>query len=316
VVRHWNPAAAAITGVDEEHAVGKPVGDVVPAWATLTSHVPLSAPGERGTSPVTVPLVREGHERWLAISGVDFGEGTVYALQDVTDEHALEKTRSDFVATASHELRTPLAAVYGAVRTLRREDVELSEEHRAAFLDMIESESLRLSKIVGQILLAGQLDADAVELSLSACDPAEVAADVIESASVDLPEGISLGLSAEGTRSIECDEAKLKQVLVNLVDNAIKYSPDGGQVTIRLEQNGSGCLIEVADQGLGIPASEQDRIFEKFYRLDPQQTKGVGGSGLGLYICRELVERMEGRLWVESEPGVGSRFAVELPVRA
>jgi len=257
--------------------------------------------------------VRDGRERWLAISGVDFGEGAVYALQDVTDEHALEKTRSDFVATASHELRTPLAAVYGAVRTLRREDVELSEEHRAAFLDMIESESLRLSKIVGQILLAGQLDADAVELSISECDPVEIAADVIESASVHLPDGILLGLSAEGARSIDCDEAKLKQVLVNLVDNAIKYSPDGGQVTIRLDQNGSGCLIEVADQGLGIPADEQERIFEKFYRLDPQQTKGVGGSGLGLYICRELVERMDGQLSVESEPGVGSRFQVALP---
>ena len=102
---------------------------------------------------------------------------------------------------------------------------------------------------------------------------------------------------------------------MNLVDNAIKYSPDGGQVTIRLDQNGNGCLIEVADQGLGIPADEQDRIFEKFYRLDPQQTKGVGGSGLGLYICRELVERMDGQLSVESEPGVGSRFQVALPTR-
>ncbi|HEX3266669.1 MAG TPA: ATP-binding protein [Gaiellaceae bacterium] len=313
VVRHWNPAAAAITGVDEDHAVGKPVGEVVPAWATLTSHVPLTAPGDPGAGPVTVPLVSDGHERWLAISGVDFGEGTVYALQDVTDEYALEKTRSDFVATASHELRTPLAAVYGAVRTLRRQDVELSEEHRAAFLEMIESESLRLSSIVDQILLAGQLDADAVELSISACDPAEIAAGVIESASVHLPEGIALGLSAEGAHSIDCDENKLRQVLVNLVDNAIKYSPDGGQVTIRLDQNGSGCLIEVADHGLGIPASEQDRIFEKFYRLDPQQTKGVGGTGLGLYICRELVERMNGRLSVESEPGVGSCFTLALP---
>ena len=138
---------------------------------------------------------------------------------------------------------------------------------------------------------------------------------MIESASVHLPDGILLDLNAEGARSIDCDEAKLKQVLVNLVDNAIKYSPDGGQVTIRLDQNGNGCLIEVADQGLGIPAEEQDRIFEKFYRLDPQQTKGVGGSGLGLYICRELVERMDGQLSVESEPGVGSRFQVALPTR-
>ena len=110
---------------------------------------------------MTVPIVLDGRERWVSVSGVDFGDGTVYALQDVTEEHALEKTRSDFVATASHELRTPLAAVYGAVRTLRREDVELSESDRDQFLEMIESEATRLAQIVDQILLAGQLDADA-----------------------------------------------------------------------------------------------------------------------------------------------------------
>jgi signal transduction histidine kinase len=262
---------------------------------------------------VTVPLVLEGRELWVAVSGVDFGEGTVYALQDVTDEHALEKTRSDFVATASHELRTPLAAVYGAVRTLRREDVELSERDRTTFLEMIESESLRLSHIVDQILLAGQLDADAVELSLSECKPAEIAAGVIESASVHLPEGIALSLRTEEDPSITCDENKLRQVLVNLLDNAIKYSPEGGEVEILVEQAGGRCEIEVSDEGLGIPSSEREKIFEKFYRLDPQQTTGVGGSGLGLYICRELVERMDGRLSVESEPGVGSRFTVSLP---
>jgi PAS domain S-box-containing protein len=312
VVRHWNPAAAAITGVDEARALGKPVDEVVSAWTALTSHVPLAQHGASGVRPVTVPLVLEGRELWVAVSGVDFGEGTVYALRDVTDEHALEKTRSDFVATASHELRTPLAAVYGAVRTLRREDVELSDDDRTTFLEMIESESLRLSHIVDQILLAGQLDADAVELSLSECKPAEIAAGVIESALLHLPEGISLSLRAEEDLSITCDENKLRQVLVNLLDNAIKYSPEGGKVEILVEQAGGRCEMEVSDEGLGIPSSEREKIFEKFYRLDPQQTTGVGGSGLGLYICRELVERMNGWLSVESEPGVGSRFTVSL----
>jgi signal transduction histidine kinase len=240
----------------------------------------------------------------------------VYALRDVTDERALEKARSDFVATASHELRTPLAAVYGAVRTLRREDLVLAEEDRAAFLEMIESESVRLSQIVDQILVAGQLDADAVEIALEECDAAAIAAGVIESASLHLPPGVSLTMSSDAQRRILCDENKLRQVLVNLVDNAIKYSPDGGEVEIRLDAENGECLIEVADEGLGIPSSERERIFEKFYRLDPQQTRGVGGSGLGLYICRELVERMNGRLEVDSEPGKGSRFTVALPVAA
>ena len=313
-VLHWNPAAASITGVAEEEALGRQVSEVVPAWDALTSHVPLVPPGG-DARPVTVPIVLGGRERWVSVSGVDFGDGTVYALQDVTEEHALEKTRSDFVATASHELRTPLAAVYGAVRTLRRDDVELTDADRAQFLEMIESEATRLAKIVDQILLAGQLDADAVEFELVECDLEEVAAGVIDSAALHLPASISLDLSVDGAAPIRCDENKLRQVLVNLVDNAVKYSPEGGRVELRVRSENGSCLIEVADEGLGIPEDERERIFEKFYRLDPQQTQGVGGSGLGLYICRELVERMNGRLRVESEPGKGSRFTVELPLR-
>ncbi|HSS81881.1 MAG TPA: GAF domain-containing protein, partial [Gaiellaceae bacterium] len=259
-VLHWNPAAAAITGVDEEQAMGCPVAEVVPAWDALTSHVPLVPPGG-DARPVTVPIVLEGRERWVSVSGVDFGDGTVYALQDVTEEHALEKTRSDFVATASHELRTPLAAVYGAVRTLRRDDVELSEADRAQFLEMIESEATRLAKIVDQILLTGQLDADAVEFELVECHPEEVAAGVIESASLHVPESISLELDVDGAAPIRCDENKLRQVLVNLVDNAVKYSPGGGRVELRVRSENGSCLIEVADEGLGIPADERERIF-------------------------------------------------------
>jgi two-component system phosphate regulon sensor histidine kinase PhoR len=287
---------------------------VLPEWEALTSHLTLVRPGEAAARPVTVPLVLDGRELWVSVSGVDFGEGTVYALQDVTDEHALEKTRSDFVATASHELRTPLAAVYGAVRTLRRDDLKLSEDDSAAFLEMIETEAARLAHIVDQILVAGQLDAEAVELDTAPCDPAEIAAGVIESASLHLPDGISLRLSADSSESIVCDQNKLRQVLANLVDNAIKYSPGGGEVEVRLAAQNASCVIEVVDHGLGIPSGERERIFEKFYRLDPQQTKGVGGSGLGLYICRELVERMNGRLSVESQPGEGSRFTLTLPV--
>ena len=317
-VRHWNPAAAAITGVDEDDALDRQVADVVPAWAALTSHVPLVPPGG-AARPVTVPIVLDGRERWVSVSGVDFGDGRVYALHDATEEHALEKTRSDFVATASHELRTPLAAVYGAVRTLRREDVELSESDRSQFLEMIEAEATRLARIVDQILLAGQLDADALELEVTECDLEQVAAGVIESAALHVPRTISLDLDLDldvnGASPIRCDENKLRQVLVNLVDNAVKYSPEGGHVELRVRSSNGSCLIEVADEGLGIPADERERIFEKFYRLDPQQTHGVGGSGLGLYICRELVERMNGRLNVESELGKGSRFTVELPLR-
>src|SRR5205814_291872 len=135
VVRHWNPAAAVITGISEAQAVGHRVESVLPEWEAIAAHVPLVMPGDVTARPATVPIGLQGQESWLSVSGVDFGEGTVYALRDVSDERALEKTRSDFVATASHELRTPLAAVYGAVRTLRREDLVLKKEDRASFLE-------------------------------------------------------------------------------------------------------------------------------------------------------------------------------------
>ena len=313
VVRHWNPAASAISGVAEADAVGRRVDEVVSEWGALTSHLTLARPGDAAPRPVTVPLVLNGRELWVSVSGVDFGEGAVYALRDVTDEHALERTRSDFVATASHELRTPLAAVYGAVRTLRRNDLELSEEDHASFLEMIEAEAIRLAHIVDQILVTEQLDEGLVELELRQCEPAEIAAGVIDSASLHLPSGVSLRLAADDAPSIVCDQHKLRQVLTNLVDNAIKYSPDGGDVQVRVSRANGDCMIEVVDHGLGIPVGEHERIFEKFYRLDPQQARGVGGSGLGLYICRELVARMNGRLTVESREGEGSRFVVTLP---
>ncbi len=315
VVRYWNPAAETLTGVPEAEALGRAAAEVVPGVESAAVRA-LDEREERSPSPaVTLPISLEGQERWLSISGVRFGEGTVYALRDVTEERALEQARSDFVATVSHELRTPLAAVYGAARTLRRDDIELTTAETASFLEMIETESDRLSRIVGQILLVGQLEQGDVGLRPEPCDLVALSESVLASADVHRPEGISLRLSAQDDLpTVRCDSAKLRQVLVNLVENAIKYSPDGGEVAILLSSENGTARVEVRDSGLGIPAADQERIFEKFARLDPGLDRGVGGTGLGLYVVRELVERMEGRIDVRSAAGEGSTFAVELPL--
>jgi PAS domain S-box-containing protein len=314
-VRFWNAAAAAITGVHETEARGRPVRDVLPGWDDLTSQAELAdADSPERARPVTVPFARGDGDRWVAIAGVAFPEGLVYALRDVTDEHALERARSDFVATASHELRTPLAAVYGAARTLRRTDIEMVSEQRDRFLEIIESETERLTGIVAQILLAGQLEEGRVDVAPSVTDVRELAESVLDSARVRAPDRIELRLEQNGGSTLAlADEDKLRQVLVNLVDNAVKYSPDGGEVTVELGERLNRVQVAVRDSGLGIPPGEQERIFEKFYRLDPTLTRGVGGSGLGLYISRELVLRMGGTLRVRSEPGDGATFVVELP---
>jgi PAS domain S-box-containing protein len=314
-VRFWNAAAAAITGVREADAVGRQPAEVVPAWEELTRLAELAdaATPERAR-PVTVPIETAAGDRWVAVTGVAFDEGVVYALRDVSDEQAFERARSDFVATASHELRTPLAAVYGAARTLRRTDIEIPAEQHDRFLEIIVSETERLTAIVSQILLAGQLEEGRVDVSTAAIDLTPLVESALDSARLRAPEQIELRLEQNGTPAVAlADEDKLRQVVVNLLDNAIKYSPDGGDVVVELDGGHGRVRLTVRDRGLGIPSGEQERIFEKFYRLDPALTRGVGGSGLGLFISRELVSRMGGSLTVRSQPGEGAAFVVDLP---
>jgi PAS domain S-box-containing protein len=315
-VRYWNRAAELLSGLDEREAVGLPAEAVVPGWTTMGEYVrPADAASGEIASSSTVPVTAAGRERWLSVAAVDFGDGRVYAMRDVTEEYAFERARSEFVATASHELRTPLAVVYAAVRTLLRTDVELGPEYEATFLTMIESETEQLSAIVDQILLAEQLDSRELQLERTSCDVRELARDVLVSASARKPESIELELRAsEELPSAPCDEGKLRQVLVNLVENAIKYSPDGGAVTVELRTRNGRMQINVSDHGLGIPQADQRRVFQKFVRLDPALARGVGGTGLGLYIAGELTERMGGTISLASEPGEGSTFTVELPL--
>jgi PAS domain S-box-containing protein len=314
-VRFWNSSAAAITGVSEAEALGRRPVEVLSSWEELTRVAELAdADAPQRARSVTVPIETASGDRWVAVTGVAFDEGVVYALRDVTDEREFERTRSDFVATASHELRTPLAAVYGAARTLRRTDIEIPVEQQEAFLDIIVNETERLTTIVSQILLAGQLEEGRVDVATVATELAPLVESVLVSTRVRAPEHIELRLVQNGDSAVAlADEDKLRQVLVNLLDNAIKYSPDGGEVAVELAGGAGRVLVTVRDQGLGVPPAEQERIFEKFYRLDPALTRGVGGSGLGLFISRELVTRMGGSLTVRSQPGEGAAFVVDLP---
>ena len=182
-------------------------------------------------------------------------------------------------------------------------------------LEVIAGESERLARIVNDILLASRLDSGAEMVSIGRAHATEVARGVLAAAEAHLPPDVELVLSApERGPYVAADEDALQQVLVNLVENAVKYSPNGGRVELALEPVNGRVRFSVRDRGLGIPASEQERIFEKFFRLDPNLSRGVGGTGLGLYISRELVRRMGGRIRVESEPGRGSTFSFELPL--
>jgi len=315
IVRLWNPAAEAITALPAEAVLGRPVDEAIPGWAAVARSVSVGN-GRVGCSgrATTVPIEIDGRELWLSITGVGFAEGTVYAFRDITDERQLERLKADFIATVSHELRTPIAAVHGAAKTLGREDITLPEESRRRLLEIIAEQSERLAGIVTDILLASQLDNGNLALATQQVDAAAVARRVIDAARIHAPKAVTLELVAPPELPpVAADADKLQQVLGNLVGNAVKYSPDGGRVEVRLELRETGLSITVRDEGLGIAESELPWIFEKFYRVDPNMTRGASGSGLGLYICRELVRRMGGSIWVRSTPGSGSTFSVLLP---
>jgi two-component system phosphate regulon sensor histidine kinase PhoR len=312
-VRLWNRAAERITGLAEAEVIGRSVSSAIPGWETIEPRLSVARAGQAGRAE-SVPVELGSRELWLSVSAVGYEDGTVYAFRDLTEERALETMRQDIVATVSHELRTPLAAIYGAALTLRRDDVELESRLHEKLLEVITEESDRLAAIVNDLLLASQLDTGTIKAKIERCDPHEIAQLEVDAARTHLPENVELALDAAGELpAVAADPGQLRQVLSNLIDNAIKYSPQGGTVKVMLAPNDRSVRFSITDSGLGIPAADQRRIFEKFYRLDPGMSRGIGGTGLGLYICRELVRRVEGRIWVESDGSSGSTFHVEIP---
>jgi signal transduction histidine kinase len=245
------------------------------------------------------PLVATAiYQRWI--------HGALSRLRE------FDRLKDEFIAIVSHELRTPLTSVYGAAMTL--EGHTLDPQRQRALLEIISTEAARLSRLLDDILWVSRLDSGRARPFITRVAPLPLTTDVVDATRTHLPTGLSLELLHDAAPpEVAADPDKLRQVLVNLIENAVKYTREG-RIEVRLDRSDSRLRFSVRDEGPGIPPSQQERIFEKFYRLDPNMTQGVGGTGLGLYICRELVDAMEGEIWVESVPGEGSTFSFELPV--
>ena len=311
VVRLWNRAAEAVTGIRAHDVVGHRLHEVIPSWAALEEAIPVVGPG-LSTRAVTLPVERDGRDLWLSFVAVHGAGGVVYAFRDVTNERRLEEEKSDFVATVSHELRTPTAAIFGAAETLLRRGAELDPGNARKLLEMIAEQAGRLGHIVEDILLTTKLDRGELAVDRAEVDLAELTTTTVDGMRPQLPASVSLSVEVmTDPAAASGDPDRIQQVLVNLVDNAVKYG--GPSVTVRVAADERGARLSVSDAGPGIPLAEQQRVFEKFYRGDPQLTRNPAGTGLGLYISRELVRRMGGRLHVRSDAGAGATFVVELP---
>jgi PAS domain S-box-containing protein len=312
VVRLWNREAELVTGRRRDDALGRPVGELFDRWETIAQEIPV-AEGHAPARPVTLPVDCAGRELWLSFVAVRSPAGVVYTFRDLSSERRLDEVQSDFIATVSHELRTPMTAVLGAAKTLLRDDIDLGPERRRQLLQMIGDQGTRLTQITEEILLASRLDRGELRLETARLDLGELVRTTVETMRHRLPSSISLTTELESNGAAVGDRDRVEQVLVNLLDNAIKYSPDGGAVVVSTARVPEAVRVTVQDQGVGIPHTEQSAIFEKFYRADPHLKEVPGGTGLGLYISRELVQRMGGRIGVRSQVGAGSTFFFELP---
>ena len=310
-LRFWNRGAEAITGRRRDDLLGGTLEQLGAEWAALGTSVPAAAEGETPRA-VTLPFEVGGRELWLSFVAVRTHDGCVYAFRDLTAERQFETSRSDFIATVSHELRTPMTAVLGAANTLLRPDLDVSPETRRELLEMIASQAARLSHVTESVLLAGRLDRGEVAVDTDPIDVDAIAHEAVEVLRRNAPSHVVLTERLSGAGTALGDAARLQQVLINVLDNAVKYSPSGGTVVLETGRDGRRVSIVVSDEGAGISEADRVRIFEKFYRGDPTHRLVPGGTGLGLYISRELVERMRGRLELAPPHGAGSTFRIEL----
>jgi PAS domain S-box-containing protein len=304
MIRFWNRAAALITGRSSKEVSDRPATETFPDWKLLAELIPVAEHGKAARS-TTLPVSLGGWELWLSFVAVRGRRGVVYAFRDLTAERALDEQKGDLLATISHELRTPMAAVYGAAKTLLTREETLEREKRRALLEMVATQALRLSQITDEILLATQLDRGTLTIEAQPVDVGELVRSTVDAMAIDVD------VKVEGPGRAIGSADRIQQVLVNLLDNALKYG--GPPIDVRVRPVGDMTRILVADGGPGIPLAEQRLVFERFYRSGPALTRSPGGTGLGLYISRELVQRMGGRLVVRSRPGAGSTFVVELP---
>jgi two-component system, OmpR family, phosphate regulon sensor histidine kinase PhoR len=246
--------------------------------------------------------------------------GVWVVLEDVTELRRLQQIRAEFIDNLSHELRTPLATVSLLAETLAREAAEQGDaipERMRDRIGKIEIETGHIAQMVNELLDLSRIESGGAVVHLDDVDLGALAAESTERLRLFADrQGVRLAVNTAGpVPPVRGDEARLGQVLVNLLHNAVKFSPTGGDVTVRVAVSGQEVVTSVADRGVGIPKALLGRVFERFYKADRARVRG-GGTGLGLSIARHVVEQHGGRIWVESDEGKGSTFSFALPIAA
>ena len=273
------------------------VRQVLPGGEEITGEVEVGTVRRRSFSVTAAPVRAAG------------ASSAVLVLHDITELRRLERVRRDFVANVSHEFKTPLTAIQGFAETLLGGALD-DQANRKRFVEIIREQSQRLTRLTDDLLKLSRIEAGRLELESHPVSVPALVNGCVESARLKA-ESKGLQITVELPADIPAvrgDAVQLSEVLQNLVDNAMQYTPPGGNIDVTAYCNGHEVIFTVADTGIGIPESDLERIFERFYRVDAARSREAGGTGLGLSIARHIVDAHGGRIWVESAVGQGSRF--------
>ena len=310
-----NPGFAEILGLDVPPQSGSALLEVVRQTELIEAVRKVLKGDPRVEAEIVTGTLRQ-HFFAVTVASVRAAEtsGAVIVLHDITELRKLERVRRDFVANVSHEFKTPLTAIQGFAETLLAGALD-DPQNRVRFLEIILEHSRRLARLTDDLLKLSQMDADRLGLEMRRVSVSQFVESCVETAKRPAAEKdlrLSVNLQ-ERLPDIAADRRRLAEVLQNLLDNAIQYTPPGGQIMISASADATEVTFTVSDTGIGIPQADQPRIFERFYRVDAARSREVGGTGLGLAIAKHLVEVHGGRLWVESEIGQGSQFYFTVP---
>jgi two-component system phosphate regulon sensor histidine kinase PhoR len=241
-------------------------------------------------------------------------EGAVLVFHDLTHLKHLERIRQDFVANVSHELRTPVSSIKGYAETLLEGALE-DKENARDFLKIIYADSDRLARLIDDLLNLSKIESGKLKLNIKPCSVLSITGKVVSGLlgqAKNKAIAIVIDISKD-TSNILADEARIAQVLLNLLDNAIKYNREGGKITVTAEETDSFVQVNISDTGIGIPERDISRLFERFYRVDKARSRELGGTGLGLSIVKHIVSAHHGEVFVQSTLGQGSTFSFTLP---
>lgn len=315
----WNPAMERITGRPAEEAVGRLAGRVFADPSAEAEHAEPASPMFQGGTGDIVIITQEGAERWIRYNSTpirDSGDrikGSVVVARDVTAELAAERMQTEFIANVSHELRSPLTPIKGYLASLYHGQIGKTEEERREFYGTMLRQADRLERLIGEVLDATKVESGRLSLEARCIELTRQLANETESLAGQYPSH-RIRFREGGQVTVMADPFRLLQIVGNLVSNAVKYSPSGSEILVSVVQNSGSAVVSVRDEGYGIPLSDQDLVFERFHRVDNGLTRRTGGTGLGLYISKRLVEAMSGRIWLRSAPGSGSTFSFSLPL--